>query len=135
VLNYPELVDYYTARQLHHFLALLHAKFLRLEHACAVWDSLVRGHVTDPHFPGLAYFCQRLAALAPEHEELLWTHADACLERYRTGQCCGSGSGIRCLFDPWLSDPGSQTRIFESLVTIFWVKSSFLENRPTFFFL
>jgi hypothetical protein len=21
-------------------------------------------------------------------------------------QCCGSGSGIRCLFDPWIRDPG-----------------------------
>jgi hypothetical protein len=92
VVNYPELADYYTARHLHHFLALLHVKFLRLEHACAVWDSLVRGHVTDPHFPGLTYFCQRLAGLAaPEYEELLWTHADACLERCRTGQCCRSG--------------------------------------------
>jgi hypothetical protein len=20
-------------------------------------------------------------------------------------QCCGSGSGIRCLFDPWIRDP------------------------------
>jgi hypothetical protein len=40
------------------------------------------------------------------------------------GQCCGSGSGIRCLFDPWIRDLGSQTHTFESLVTIFWVKSS-----------
>jgi hypothetical protein len=23
-------------------------------------------------------------------------------------QCCGSGSGIRCLFDPWIRDPGSE---------------------------
>jgi hypothetical protein len=30
--------------------------------------------------------------------------------------------GIRYFFDPWISDPGSQTHIFESLVTIFWVK-------------
>ncbi len=22
-----------------------------------------------------------------------------------TGQCCGSGTGIRCLFDPWIRDP------------------------------
>ncbi len=22
--------------------------------------------------------------------------------------CCGSGSGIRCLFDPWIRDPGSR---------------------------
>jgi hypothetical protein len=21
-------------------------------------------------------------------------------------QCCGSGSGIRCRFDPWIRDPG-----------------------------
>jgi hypothetical protein len=41
-----------------------------------------------------------------------------------TFQC--SGSGIRCFFDPWIrnpeevfSDPGSQTQIFDSLVTIF----------------
>ncbi len=77
------------------------------------------------------------------------------VRRY-TFQSCGSGSGIRCLFDPWIrisdpgsrisdpgsripdlgsripdlgsriSDPGSQTHIFESLVTIFWVKSSII---------
>ncbi len=48
-------------------------------------------------------------------------------------QCCGSGSGIRCLFDPWIRDPewvfpdpGSQTHIFESLLTIIWVKSSII---------
>jgi hypothetical protein len=22
------------------------------------------------------------------------------------GQCCGSGSGIGCFFDPWIRDPG-----------------------------
>ncbi len=63
-------------------------------------------------------------------------------------QCCGSGSGIRCLFDPWIrdpekvfsgsriSDPGSQTHIFESLVTIFWIKSSIilLKLAQIFFF-
>jgi hypothetical protein len=53
------------------------------------------------------------------------------------------GSGIRCLFDPWIRDPGSgigffripdygsQTQIFESLVTIFWVKSFFLQHFKT----
>ena len=44
-------------------------------------------------------------------------------------QCCWSGSGNRCLFNPWIRDPekfffcildlASQTHIFESLVTIF----------------
>ncbi len=33
------------------------------------------------------------------------------------------GSGIRNRFFP---DPGSQTHIFESLMTIFWVKSSII---------
>jgi hypothetical protein len=28
----------------------------------------------------------------------------------RSNQCCGSGSGIRCLFDPWIRDPGSGIR-------------------------
>jgi hypothetical protein len=40
------------------------------------------------------------------------------------------GSRIRNRFFP---DPGSQTHIFESLVTIFWVKSSIIfENWPKF---
>ncbi len=39
-------------------------------------------------------------------------------------QCCVSGFGIRCLFDPWIRDlgPWIQTLILESLVTIFCVK-------------
>ncbi len=60
-------------------------------------------------------------------------------------QCCGFGSGIRCLFDPWTRDPGSGMGnkiknqdtdlgsgsgmnildyISESVETIFWVKSN-----------
>jgi hypothetical protein len=47
-------------------------------------------------------------------------------------QCCGSG--IRCLFDPWIRDPGwvknqdsgsemnNPDHIYESLETIFWIK-------------
>ncbi len=30
-------------------------------------------------------------------------HANKMLPFY---QCCGSGSGIWCLFDPWIRDPG-----------------------------
>ncbi len=41
-------------------------------------------------------------------------------------QCCESGSGIRCLFYPWIRDPGSLSHIFESLVTNFWVKRSII---------
>jgi hypothetical protein len=48
-------------------------------------------------------------------------------------QCCGSGSGIRYLFDPWIRDPGLvkiRFRIrdeqpgsyFLEFETIFWVK-------------
>ncbi len=37
-------------------------------------------------------------------------------------QCCGSGSGMRNRFF-LIQDLGSQTHIFESLMTIFWVKS------------
>ncbi len=44
-------------------------------------------------------------------------------------QCCVSGSGIRCIFDPWIRDPGwvknqdnISDHISESLETIFWVK-------------
>ncbi len=59
-----------------------------------------------------------------------------------TTQCSGSGSGIRCLFDPWIRDPrwvknqnpesGSRSRInipdhiSESSETIFWVKNALI---------
>jgi hypothetical protein len=82
VLNYAELVDYYTTHNLHHFVALLHAKFMHMERACAVWSQLVRGQpMEDINFPGLEYFCQRLASLREEEEELVWSHADSCLEK------------------------------------------------------
>jgi hypothetical protein len=48
------------------------------------------------------------------------------------------GSGIRKRFFPdpgsGIADPGSLTHIFESLMTIFWVKlQKFFENWPKFF--
>ncbi len=72
------------------------------------------------------------------------------LVTFVSNQCCGSG--IRCLFDPWIRDPvpfwpldpgsgigffripdlGSQTHIFESLVTIFWVKNSRVSDPYSF---
>jgi hypothetical protein len=42
------------------------------------------------------------------------------------------GSGIRNRFFP---DPGSQTHIFEGLVTIFWVKTSIILGKLGQFFL
>ncbi len=47
---------------------------------------------------------------------------------YTHSQCCGSGSGIRCLFDPWIQDPdlGSQTHISKFYNS--------LKIRPNFFF-
>ncbi len=94
------------------------------------------------HPPPLLFFGQFLVAVSAKLRSTLKHH-------YYSGtvfQCCGSGSGIRWLFDPWtrirdrffsgsgFSDPGSQTHIFESLVTNFWVKSSIiLENWPKFF--
>jgi hypothetical protein len=38
-----------------------------------------------------------------------------------SGQCCGSGSGIRCFFS-LIPDLGSPTHISESIVTIFGLK-------------
>jgi hypothetical protein len=54
-------------------------------------------------------------------------------ENRNRNQCCGSESGIRCLFDPWIRDPGrgktgsgsgmnNPDYISESLQTNFWVK-------------
>ena len=57
-------------------------------------------------------------------------------------QCCGSGSGIRCLFDPWIRDPEwifSGSRIprpyFEELFDNFFGKKFYnsLKIGPNFF--
>ncbi len=113
MLNQTDLMDYFTARGLHHAVALLYSKFRQVEQAFAVWSRLLRGdQLTDPQFPGLEYFCQRLASLPEDQEELLWTHADTCLQRWdmglrkvRSGNlCCESGSArisiILLLLDP-----------------------------------
>ncbi len=41
------------------------------------------------------------------HEALLYIPSETCGSKhfYTCRQCCGSGSGIRCLFDPWIRDP------------------------------
>ncbi len=38
------------------------------------------------------------------------THPPPPFFQVRKCQCCGSGSGIRCLFDPWIRDPISGIR-------------------------
>jgi hypothetical protein len=64
-----------------------------------------------------------------------------------TGQCCGSGSGIRCLFEPGIqdpekvfsgsriSDPGSQDHIFKSFFEKIFGKKFYnsLKIGPNFF--
>ncbi len=35
--------------------------------------------------------------------------------KFMKRQCCGSGSGIRCLYDPWLRDQGSGIGFFRIL--------------------
>ena len=62
---------------------------------------------------------------------MMWLKLRTLLQSLATLQCCGSGSGAfltpgsgnRNGFFP---NPGSQTHIFESLLTIFWVKSSII---------
>ncbi len=45
--------------------------------------------------------CWRLKTAKQKHVcEQLRTWRSLCRK-----QCCGSGSGIRCLFDPWIRDP------------------------------
>jgi hypothetical protein len=56
------------------------------------------------------------------------------IENPRGCQCCGSGTGIRCIFDPWNRDPkwvkksgsisgmNNPDHISESLKNNFWVK-------------
>jgi hypothetical protein len=83
---------------------------------------------TPPPPPGLLHFCS-------SHRDLCNTKAD-----YGTRQCCGSGSGIRCLFDlgirnRFFPDPGSQVLIFLELSDSFLSKKfcDSLKIFPNFF--
>ncbi len=50
----------------------------------------------------------------PELDPYLWLMDPEGPKICRSGQCCGSGSGIRDwgLFDPWIRDPGSGIGLF-----------------------
>ncbi len=55
-------------------------------------------------------------------------------------QCCGSGSGAilildlgSCIRNRYFPDSGSQTRIFDSLMTNFWVKSTIILSLLQFY--
>jgi hypothetical protein len=83
---------------------------------------------SPPPPPGLLHFCS-------SHRDLCNTKAD-----YGTRQCCGSGSGIRCLFDlgirnRFFPDPGSQVLIFLELSDNFLSKKfcDSLKIFPNFF--
>jgi hypothetical protein len=44
-----------------------------------------------------------------EHKGYLYkcrTYGTVLLPSTMVNQCCGYGSGIRCLFDPWIPDQG-----------------------------
>ncbi len=82
------------------------------------------------------YFCMMIEGSGSGAESGSIPLTSGSGSRRPKNQCCGSGYGIRCLFDPWIRDPGirnrcfpdpgSQTHTFESLVTIFWAKSSII---------
>ncbi len=69
---------------------------------------------------GVGYLEKGYFRITPKKITRSWVHHPASLGTARQGrgtvsdiletlfpyQCCGSGSGIRCLFDPWIRDPG-----------------------------
>jgi hypothetical protein len=78
----------------------------------------------------LVHFAQIMPSFFSSYRFLTWYLAELKGKLL----CCGSGSGIRCLFDPWIRDPGwvkklgsgsgmnDPDHISESLETIFWFK-------------
>ncbi len=94
-----------------------HSKCYTSGSVCSVHESLIRISV------------QKIQIRAPLNEQKYLE----CTKFNSFFQCCGSRSGIRCLFDPWILNmffPDSGSRIpnpyIESLMTIFWVKSSII---------
>ncbi len=44
-----------------------------------------------------------------------------------TRQCCGSGSGVRCFFEPWILDEHPGSYFWEPRIeTTFWVKNTLI---------
>ncbi len=75
---------------------------------CTVFINLPRESLSKNHI------------IVKSYRNLLYLYLFAVAIPVNLPQCCGSGYGIRCFFDPWIRnrffpDPGSQTRIFESL--------------------
>ncbi len=70
----------------------------------------------------------------------LWKHKNYDIAAFNSGrtQCCADsdpGHGIQCLFVPWILDTGSQTHIYEMLVTLFWVESMVLKHVNVYYLL
>ncbi len=62
----------------------------------SVQDMISSLQLTDPEAPCI---------LASTPHLLLSLFGKVCSAFETIYQCCGSGSGIRCLFDPWIRDP------------------------------
>ncbi len=73
------------------------------------WDRCT-GPTAPRATPGSARTAQRTASLlqllAAAFQLLANPLFLLLLKKHGFKQCCGSGSGIRCLFDPWIQDPG-----------------------------
>ncbi len=70
-----------------------------IQECCDFGISVIRSNrSTSSHPPKLSTF------VYPKFPKAVLVNCDP--------QCCGSGSGIRCLFDPWIRDAGSEIGFF-----------------------
>ena len=73
-----------------------------------VWFGFREARTRAPVRPGACRPGENPQGLQQKHSHTPEEGSKLCLleNDYRRGQCCGSGSGIRCLFDPWIRVPG-----------------------------
>ncbi len=73
-----------------------------------------------------AHFFILLVPIAQQLGQWAGSHARFPVSNRYCTQCCGSGSGIRCLFDPWVRD----FFFHPSLLLLFLDPGSGMEKKP-----
>jgi len=78
VLDGEDLTEFFSPKNLHHFLATLYWKENNPEAALKIWSLLLTEKLSDEYFPGVEFFCRQLSLCT---EDLVYNFCDVALEK------------------------------------------------------
>eukprot|EP00092_Neocalanus_flemingeri_P053826 GFUD01063332.1.p1 GENE.GFUD01063332.1~~GFUD01063332.1.p1 ORF type:complete len:841 (+),score=220.95 GFUD01063332.1:74-2596(+) len=78
LLDQEDLAEFFIAKGLQHFLAVLHWKDNNAEAALKIWSLIVTEKLSDEYFPGVEFFCRQLSLCS---EELMYNYCDVALQK------------------------------------------------------